>query len=177
LVYEANDRPDIVLCDFADRLRADGRRVSGLVQFRDHDHPNTSRRLVVLDAWRMIDVRCFDRNDDARWSHIDGRGLDRIVRRVESDIERGTDAVVASRFGPLELAGRGFCQVVRRASQTRTPLVIAVPQNAFDSWTRFSGGMTVRLGCAMNDLLGWWRGVTRASGTGGRTRRMCELVK
>jgi hypothetical protein len=151
--------------------------VSGLVQFRDHDHSNTSRRLVLLNTWRMVDVRCSDRNEAARWLHIDGRGLDRIVRRIESEIERGTDAIVASRFGPLELAGRGFCQVVRRASQTRTPLVIAVPQNAFDAWTRFSGGMAVRLGCAMNDLLAWWQGLTRSSEVAGRTRRMCELVK
>jgi hypothetical protein len=177
LVYEADDRPDVVLCDFADHVRAEGRHVSGLVQFRDHDHSDTSRRLVVLDAWRRIDVRRSDRSKAARRIHIDGRGLDRIVRRVENEIERGTAVVVASRFGPLELAGGGFCQVIRRASQTRTPLVIAVPRNSFDCWTRFSGGMAVRLECRMDDVLGWWYGLTRPAGAAGRARSLCELVK
>jgi hypothetical protein len=175
LVYGKDERPDVVMCYFARHLEAAKMRACGLVQLRDHTHTDRCRKLVMLDDWSVLDVQPLSDDDGGR-IHIDGQALDRMVQRVGDAMARGVDAVVASRFGPLELAGRGFCPVIRNAARMRTPLVIAVPKSGFESWTRFSGGMTVRLGCTLNDVLAWWHGLTAHGSEGGRAR-VCELVK
>ena len=67
---------------------------------------------------------------------------------------------------------------IRVASETRTPLIIAVPAFEFERWTRCSHGMTVRLDCALDPVLEWWQRVSArnprmlASGL-----RACEHLK
>jgi hypothetical protein len=171
LVYGPQERADLVLCEFVGELRDEGRKVCGLVQFRGHDGEGR-RRLLVLDRWRSLDVRSAA---GARY-HIDPEWLDRMARRVRTGIEHGVDLAVASRFGPLERAGRGFCDVIRLASQTRTPLIVVVPQADFGRWTRFSAGMTVRLGCSLDSVSAWWRGLARSTPRVARLRA-CETLK
>jgi hypothetical protein len=173
LVYTPQEHPDLVLSEFARRLRRDGRKVCGLVQFRGLD-AHGRRRLLVLDRRRSFDV-CSAVQPDSRY-HIDAAWLDRLARRVETEIERGVDLAIASRFGPLERAGRGFFDVLRRASQTLTPLLIAVPRADFPGWTHFSAGMTVRLGCSLEDVTAWWRGLSERDPRAGRPRG-CEMLK
>jgi hypothetical protein len=171
LVYGPQDRPDLLLRDFARRLRADGYKLCGLVQFRGHD-AHGRRRLLVLDRERSFDVR---RAAGAPY-HIDAPWLDRMAERVKAGIAAGVDLAVASRFGPLERAGRGFHGVIKLASETKTPLVIVVPQADFERWTRFSAGMTVRLECRADRLSAWWRGLATATPRAGRSRA-CETLK
>ena len=54
LVYSRGDRPDLVLCDFARHLAGTGRRICGLVQFRDGSFDRAYRRVLILDDWRMV---------------------------------------------------------------------------------------------------------------------------
>ena len=78
----------------------------------------------------------------------------------------------------MEAAGRGFRDAILAASETETPLVIAVPEFEFERWTAFSGGMTVRLGCSLGSVLDWWRRV-ESSGQPATAfdSRVCELIK
>jgi hypothetical protein len=171
LVYGPQDRPDLLLCEFAQGLRDGGYKVCGLVQFRGHDDEGR-RRLLVLDRWRSLDVRSAA---GARY-HIDPQWLDRMAQRVRTGIANGVDLAVASRFGPLERAGRGFYGVIRLASETRTPLIVVVPQGDFERWTRFSAGMTVRLGCSLDGVRAWWKGLAERT-PGANRPRACEMLK
>ncbi|MDQ2079175.1 DUF2478 domain-containing protein [Xanthobacteraceae bacterium Astr-EGSB] len=171
LVYGAQDRPDLLLRDFAHGLRKDGYKLCGLVQFRGHD-TDGRRRLLVLDRGRSFDVH---RAPGAPY-HIDAPWLDRMAERVKAGIANGVDLAVASRFGPLERAGRGFHGVIKLASETRTPLIVVVPQADFDRWTWFSAGMTVRLECRPDSVSAWWRGLATAAPRAGRSRA-CEILK
>src|SRR5262249_23910940 len=81
-------------------------------------------------------------------------------------IEQGVDTVIVNRFGPLEAAGRGFRDAILAASETQTPLIIAVPEFEFERWTRFSRGMTVRLECTLDSVLCWRRRVSSAKPSG-----------
>ncbi len=64
------------------------------------------------------------------------------------------------------------------ASETETPLIIAVPEFEFERWTRFSNRMTIKLDWTLDPVLGWWNGVSR--GNSPRIKpdhRACELFK
>ena len=83
-----------------------------------------------------------------------------------------------NRFGPLEAAGGGFCDAVRVASETQTPLIIAVPAFEFERWTRCSNGMTVRLDCALDSVLEWQHRVSaRSPRMLASELRACERLK
>jgi len=56
LVYLSDDRPDLVLCDFARHLARSGRRVCGLVQLRDRASGQAPSRVMVLDSWQVVDL-------------------------------------------------------------------------------------------------------------------------
>src|SRR5262249_14387885 len=164
-----------VLSAFASRLIETGRRVSGLIQLREPGDDKDVRNVVVLDGWQVVDAA---RKPGAPESgcRLDSGWLDRMGLRVEASIRSGVDAVIVNRFGPLEAAGRGFHNAILAASQTQTPLVVAVPAFAFEGWTRFSGGMSVRLDCSLDSVLAWWRRVS-APGASTPAERACELLK
>jgi len=176
LVYAAQDRPDAVLCAFARRLADAGRQVCGLVQFRDMARRGSPSRVLVLDRRQVVDVGCragTGRDDQCR---LDAHWLDDMGGHTEASIRRGVDAAIVNRFGPLEVAGRGFSDAIVAASQTQTPLIVAVPDFEFARWTCFSGGMAVRLDCTIASALSWWRGVSRR-GLPAASPRACELLK
>jgi nucleoside-triphosphatase THEP1 len=180
LVYTSGDRPDLVLRDFARRLADAGHRVCGLIQLRDQLLGSTHGRLLVLDG-RQAQVVEIARKDDIGADsrcRLDGDWLDRMGSQVKASIRRGVDAVIVNRFGPLEVAGRGFRDAIVAASETETPLIIAVPEFEFTRWTRFSNGMTIRLDCALEGLLEWWQVVSsRSSQMLDPDPRACELLK
>jgi len=178
LVYSAGDRPDLVLCAFAEHLAAAGKRLCGLVQFRDGPRDGSPGRVMVLDSWRIVEVggkREQAANDQCR---LDARWLDQMGTQAKRSIAQGVDTVIVNRFGPLEAAGRGFRDAILAASETQTPLIIAVPEFEFERWTQFSRGMTVRLECTLDSVLDWWR---RVSSTKPSDRlphaQACELLK
>jgi nucleoside-triphosphatase THEP1 len=180
LVYRSNDIPDVVLCDFARRLTAAGRRVCGLVQLREGVTAGAPRKVVVLDGWKVVDVatKTAPKTDGETKCSLDGDWLDRMGREVRASIARGVDLVIVNRFGPLELAGRGFRDAIIAASETETPLIVAVPEFEFEHWTRFSNGMTVRLDCTLQALQAWWQRVADRSAQGlDDEGRACELIK
>jgi hypothetical protein len=77
-------------------------------------------------------------------------------REAQASIRHGIDAVIVNRFGPLEAAGHGFRNAILTASETQTPLIVAVPEFEFERWTRFSGGMAVKLDCTLDSVVSWW---------------------
>jgi hypothetical protein len=178
LVYTGRDRPDLVLCDFAKHLVESGQRVCGLIQLRGRPSGNAPRKLMVLDSWRIVDVANRDEAAGGVRCSLDGNWLDRMARRAEASIRVGVDAVIVNRFGPMELAGRGFRDAIVAASETETPLVIAVPEFEFEHWTRFSNGMTIRLDCALDPVLEWWHRVSSPGATEPKLGpRACEQFK
>jgi hypothetical protein len=176
LVYASGDRPDLVLCAFARHLVDTGRRPCGLVQLRDRSGNDASRKVMVLDSWQVVDAANKHEGADGDRCSLDSLWLDQMGAQTATTIRRGVDAVIVNRFGPLEANGRGFRDAIRAASETRTPLLIAVPQFEFARWTRFSSGMTVRLDCTLDSVLGWWRRITNpATQTAASEQRVCEL--
>ena len=178
LVYSGRDRPDLILCAFAKILAHAGRRVCGLVQLRDRSRDRWPCKVMVLDTWQMVDVsRPRDAAEDIH-CRLDARWLDRMGVKATASIRHGVDAVIVNRFGPLEVAGRGFRNAIQAASETETPLVIAVPEFEFERWTRFSGGMGIRLDCTLDSIPGWWHRFSNHNPPAvAFDPRACELLK
>jgi nucleoside-triphosphatase THEP1 len=151
-----------------------------LIQLRDQSTDATHGRVVALDGREMQVVEVARKEDivgDSR-CRLDGDWLDRMGRQAKATVRRGVDAVIVNRFGPLEVAGRGFRDAIVAASETETPLIIAVPDFEFERWTRFSNGMTIRLDCRLERLLDWWQLVSsRGSQMPDGKPRACELLK
>jgi len=176
LVYARGDRPDLVLCAFARHPADTGRRPCGLVQLRDRSGDDASRKVMVLEDWQVVDAARKQGGAGGDRCSLDSHWLDQMGARTATAIRRGVDAVIVNRFGPLVANGRDFRDAIRAASETRTPLIIAVPQFDFARWTRFSSGMTVRLDCTLDSVLTWWRRIT-SSGLQAvaSEQRVCEL--
>jgi len=160
LVYANEDRPDLVLWAFARHLADTGRRPCGLVQLRNRARGGLHGRILVVDGWRVVDVASRHEGGGESHCRLDADWLDRMGAQAVASIRRGVDAVIVNRFGPLEANGRGFSAAITAASETRTPLVIAVPEFEFRRWTRFSNGMTVKLSCQLDKALDWWHRVS-----------------
>jgi hypothetical protein len=133
---------------------------------------------MVLDSWQLVDVASRpDAVGDGN-CRLDAHWLNQMGTRAEASIRRGVDTVIVNRFGPLEANGRGFSNAIVVASETKTPLIIAVPEFEFERWTRFSRGMTVRLDCKLDKVLDWWTRVASSSPSGvALDARTCEVFK
>jgi hypothetical protein len=178
LVYTAGDRPDQVLLDFARHVSDSGRRICGLIQFRDRPSDDARRRVMVLDAWTEVEVSHETSAVGGGPCHVDEGWMERMAAQVGASIRDGVDAVIVNRFGPLEAAGSGFCDAIRVVSETQTPLIIAVPAFEFERWTRCSNGMTVRLDCALDSVLEWRHRVSaRSPRMLASELRACERLK
>jgi nucleoside-triphosphatase THEP1 len=174
LVYSLRDRPDLVLCAFARHVTNTGQRACGLVQLRDRSV--IARRVVVVDDWQVVDASSKPSGASDDRCSLDSRWLNEMGEQTAISIRRGVDVVIVNRFGPLEANGCGFRDAIRVASETKTPLIIAVPQFEFARWTRFSSGMTVRLDCTLDSVLGWWQRITSpALQSIASEQRVCEL--
>jgi nucleoside-triphosphatase THEP1 len=176
LVYSLRDRPDLVLCAFARHVTNAGQRPCGLVQLRVHFGDNTARRVVVLDDWQVVNASSKPSGASDDRCSLDSRWLNEMGAQTATSIRRGVDVVIVNRFGPLEANGRGFRDAIRVASETKTPLIIAVPDFEFARWTRFSSGMTVRLDCTLDSVLGWWQRIMSSAPQSIASKpRVCEL--
>ncbi len=57
------------------------------------------------------------------------------------------------------------------------PVLIAVPEQRFATWIRFSEGMNVRLACRREALDRWWLTVTGPSRQRRGAGTFCEFAK
>src|SRR5215475_16171382 len=94
LVYSSGDRPDLVLCAFAEHLAAAGKRLCGLVQFRDVPRDGSPGRVMVLDTWQIVEVG--GKRDTAANSHcrLNATWLDQMGTQAKASIEQGVDTVI-----------------------------------------------------------------------------------
>jgi len=116
LVYSNDDRPDLVLSDFARHLADSGHRMCGLIQLRDRASEESRSRVMVLDSWQVVDVV------PAGGCRLDAQWLDQMGA-TDQDLDRARRRCRHRQpLRPLEAAGRGFSEAIAAASETETPL-------------------------------------------------------
>jgi hypothetical protein len=70
--------------------------------------------------------------------------------------------VVINRFGRMEREGERLSFLIDAAIDGDIPAIITVPEARFDDWVRFSGGLSIKLGCELQAMRRWWSGLARA---------------
>jgi hypothetical protein len=176
LVYGEHDDPDAVLRDFAGELIARGSRVVGMVQAGQCTDSSLSA-VLVHNGETILLAQDFD--PAASGCRLDLARLHNAGERIATALEAGADLLVVNRFGKRERDGKGLLQLMLRALDADTPVVIAVSSAHFADWIKFAGGMCVKLTCDRDALDHWWRNVSlRASPeTHSDRQTVCEALK
>jgi Protein of unknown function (DUF2478) len=207
VVYGADDDPDRLISGFAADLRRSGGRPVGVVQLGRSCRAENPRLGVVMlpdgDVVRLAPrdfaprdfvPRDFASQDFASQdlaprdfasraeAHVTGCRLDPdrlagLATRLAAAIEAGADLVIINRFGRSEAAGKGLIELIPQALDADIPVLIAVPEQRFAAWIRFSEGMNVRLACRREALDRWWQAVTGPSRPRSGAGTFCEFVK
>jgi nucleoside-triphosphatase THEP1 len=157
LVYGEHQDPDAVLREFAAELNAQGVRAVGMVQAGACADSSLSAVLVHSGEKLLLSQ---DYVPGAKGCRLDVSRLQNAGDRVADALQAGADLVIINRFGKRERDGKGLAYLIERALDADTPVVIAVSQQSFADWIKFSGGMCVKLACDRSALEGWWRNVS-----------------
>jgi hypothetical protein len=186
LVYDQGQDPDDILRGFAADLNSRGHRAVGLVQLGCHDRD--SRQLSAMLVHSGEELHLFqDLGPSAEGCRLDVGRLLLAGAKIADAIDQGADLVIVNRFGKQESEGKGLTFLIERALSADTPVVIAVPNNRFPDWLKFSDGMSVKLPCNRAALETWWSTVCHRSSamagqdTGQAHRQhhpsVCEVLK
>jgi hypothetical protein len=177
LVYQAHEKPDDLLHDFAAGLAVQGHRVVGLVQLAHHCKGAELSAMMVHSGERPQLFQ--DLGTGAKGCKLD---VDRLVRagaQIADEVSLGADLLIINRFGKHEQEGKGLLFLIEHALGLDIPVLIAVPDTRFSHWINFSSGMSVKLRCDRASLDGWWRTVSKRGGdlSDHHHQTVCEAFK
>jgi hypothetical protein len=181
VVYGAEDDPDRLISGFAADLRRSGGRPVGVVQLgRSCRAENPRLGFVMLPDGEVVrlapqDIASEEEAQDTG-CRLDPDRLAGLATRLATAIETGADLVIINRFGRSEAEGKGLINLIPQALDADIPVLIAVPEQRFAAWLRFSEGMNVRLACRREALDRWWLTVTGASRARSGAGTFCELL-
>jgi nucleoside-triphosphatase THEP1 len=179
VVYGARDDPDRLLGEFARSLQEASYRAAGLIQFRGRSGSVEGDVLAIALPTRAAVFLRHNRGRASGACHLDPAQLGETKKSLSSAINDGVDLIIINRFGKLEIAGMGFVDEIHQAVSAEIPVLIAVPEEFFMAWTRFSEGMGVKLQCSRERLDAWWRTVSGSSHQylSHPPRTFCEIAK
>jgi nucleoside-triphosphatase THEP1 len=182
VVYGADDDPDRLISGFAADLRRSGGRPVGVVQLgRSCRAENPRLGVVMLADGEVVRLAsqdfAFQAEAHAAGCRLDPDRLAGLAVRLAAAIEAGADLVIINRFGRSEAEGKGLIDLIPQALDADIPVLIAVPEQRFAAWIRFSEGMNVRLACRREALDQWWLAVTGPSRLRGSAGTFCEFLK
>jgi nucleoside-triphosphatase THEP1 len=187
VVYGADDDPDRLISGFAADLRRSGGRPVGLVQLgRSCRAENPRLGVVMLPEGEVVRLASQDlvSQDFASQAaaHMAGCRLDpdrlaSLAVRLAAAIDAGADLVIINRFGRSEAEGKGLIDLIPQALEADIPVLIAVPEQRFPAWIRFSEGMNVRLACRREALDRWWLAIAGPSRPRSGAGTFCEFLK
>jgi hypothetical protein len=177
VVYGADDDPDRLISGFAADLRRSGRRPVGVVQLGRSCRAENPRLGVAMLPGGEVVALAPDDDVHASGCRLDPDRLAGLAMRLAAAIEGGADLVIINRFGRSEAEGKGLIDLIPQALDADIPVLIAVPEQRFAAWLRFSEGMNVRLACRREALDRWWLTVTGPSRRQGGAGTFCEFAK
>ncbi len=177
VVYGAGDDPDRLISGFAGDLRRSGRRPVGVVQLgRSCQAENPRLGVVMLPGGEVVGLASHEETHTTGY-RLDTDRLANLAMRLAAAIEDGADLVIINRFGRSEAEGKGLIDLIPQALDADIPVLIAVPEQRFAAWIRFSEGMNVRLACRREALDRWWLAVAGPSRHRGDVATFCEFAK
>ncbi|MEE1609882.1 DUF2478 domain-containing protein [Microvirga sp. CF3016] len=140
VVYDRSKRPDSMLRHTAQRLRAMGLHVGGLLQDGKPGDISSCATLVLEDIGTGRRIQVFERRGaEALGCRLDPSGLAEAAGWVREALATSPDVLFINRFGHLEAEGRGILHEIGAAATAGIPMVIAVSQLLLPQWHIFAG--------------------------------------
>jgi hypothetical protein len=135
-----------------------GARIAGLIEAFDPTI-EPSRHAARLENVRTGKVYPLfqELGPMASACHLDGAGIVAACVEIRSEIERGCDLVVLSKFGQLEARRTGLTDAFVTAVERDIPILTAVSPNYNAAWDPFSTPLGVILPADNAILDIWWR--------------------
>ncbi len=148
---------DRLLTALATELQQARVRLVGAVKDQSHESRfanGCDMRLRVLPDGPLIPItQNLGAGSDA--CRLDPAGIAEAVAQVEQGPIDGADLFILNKFGPEELAGRGFVSAIGRAVGAGVPVLIGVGMNSHAAFDAFAGGAAVELPPDASALRDW----------------------
>lgn len=162
VAYPPRSRSIGFLAAFAERLRADGVRVAGLVQEGVEDADGAFRGIDAVDVAtgaRVAIKRVTARNRDTNVCALDTQALAANSGVLRRAVAARAELIVFDKFGVEEQRGKGLSDEIMAAIAEGIPLLISVPEPALDIWQERTGGLGAVLPLDPKALDDWWAAV------------------
>ena len=162
VIYQPADDVDQLLAAFAGQLRAQGRRIGGIVQRNLHDDQVPGKLMEVVDLLtnRAIPI-CQNLGPGSTACRLNQAGLADAAQAVTRAIDDGVELVIINKFGKTEVEGGGLRSEIASAVAAGLPVLTAVPRRFQDAWRAFTGGYGTTLACDGAIINDWWKQASR----------------
>ncbi|WP_424942077.1 DUF2478 domain-containing protein [Aliiroseovarius crassostreae] len=150
---------DRLLSEVADELQQAGAKLAGIVKDQAHESQfdnGCDMKVRVLPEGPVIQItQNLGAGSDA--CRLDPAAIVDAVSKVErGDLDR-SDLFILNKFGPEELAGRGFVSAIGKAVGQGVPVLVGVGMNSCEAFDEFAGGTAKELAPEKSALLAWCR--------------------
>ncbi len=158
-VVSSNQRgeTDRLMTKTADRLRADGAVLAGIVKELDYEvgyENGCDMEVRVLPDGPVIKItQSLGKGSDA--CRLDPGAIADAVSRVENSTLANADLFILNKFGPEEAAGRGFCNVIGAALEQGVPVLVGVGAGVRAAFDTFVDGLAVTISADETAILDW----------------------
>lgn len=144
ILNDGGEDVDALLAAVAERQRALGRRVRGLLMTYPGGDTSCAAAMVLVDIATADEYLVSQpMGGAATGCRADPQGFARASRVLNQALDEAPDLVVCNRFGNLEAEGGGFAAELLALMAQGVPLLTAVGPRNLAAWQRFSGGAAV----------------------------------
>lgn len=152
----ARGEVDLLLAQVAERLRAEGWPLAGVVQVNEEFDPARPCHmdLHVLTGGGVIRIS-QDLGALSKGCRLDPSGLEQAVGLVVQALEARPKLLIINKFGKQEADGRGFRPVIGQAIAEGVPVLTAVSQSNLTAFEGFADGLAEALPLDLEGILGW----------------------
>lgn len=155
--FEKTGDIDALLSDVVSALRANGGRLSGVLQQRGQ--AKGACYCADMDLVSLSDGQIFrisqPLGEGSQGCRLNPEGLALCSTALARDLEQMPDLLILNRFGKGESEGRGFRDVMSQAILAGIPVLTAVRNTYANDWQAFSGGIASDLPPDLTSVLDW----------------------
>ena len=162
VVYHAGFRIDDFLTRVADRLRADGINLAGVLQENARDATGVCSAMTLVDLTSRGRFRISqDLGSQAEGCRLDAQGLAEIGALLDRPLDHDIELLVLNRFGKAEAEGGGLRSAFVRAMEAGIPLLTVVRSPYTEAWSEFHDGLAINLIPDLDQVIAWCRDAVR----------------
>lgn len=151
---------DALLCELALKLKAEGYRLAGAIQWNGTPAEGAMCDFDFEDlATGTRFSGCLPKSGRNQGCRLDAPRLEDAAGLTAASIGADVDLVVINRFGKEELAGRGFRQAFGSAVAKGLPVLTALNSAQRDNFGAFTGKAAAELSPSLDAVEHWCREV------------------